>query len=282
PLAGRHPVLRDEARIRTLAARSDRGGEWSRRAIGAAAQRSRSCRGDFLCTQPQDHSSRSKTIERHGREVGETVVIDWGLAKDQSEDSNTPDLVDGPYRAAAGDQTALGTILGTPAYMPPEQARGELVDERADVYALGAMLYHLLSGSPPYEGSNATEVLDRVLHQAVLPLEERASGAPRDLIAIARKAMSRDASSRYPTAREVAEDLRRFQTGQLVGAHESSPYMLLRRWLQRYRLPVAIAASMLALLATTLVVSARRILRERSAAIARANELILLQAHSAL
>src|SRR5205085_2503855 len=73
-------------------------------------------------------------------EFGETVVIDWGLAKDLESPQADPDS--SPYRSApaTADQTVAGAILGTPAYMPPEQAQGKVVDERADVYALGAML----------------------------------------------------------------------------------------------------------------------------------------------
>src|SRR5262249_21782431 len=89
-------------------------------------------------------------------EFGETVVIGCGLAKDLSDTGPASDIPEAPYGAASSDQTELGTILGTPAYMPPEQARGEPVDERADVYALGAMLYHVLVGSPPYDSSDAS------------------------------------------------------------------------------------------------------------------------------
>jgi len=81
---------------------------------------------------------------------GETVVIDWGLAKDlrAADDVDTVS----PYRAS-GDETSHGNVMGTPAYMPLEQARGEAVDEHADVYALGAILYHLLAGRAPYKKS---------------------------------------------------------------------------------------------------------------------------------
>ena len=85
---------------------------------------------------------------------GETIVIDWGLAKDLAVDD--PDALDaGPYRAAPLDHTMAGAVLGTPAYMAPEQAAGEPVDERADVYALGAILYHVVSGVVPHEGTHA-------------------------------------------------------------------------------------------------------------------------------
>ncbi|MBZ0236888.1 MAG: serine/threonine protein kinase, partial [Deltaproteobacteria bacterium] len=84
---------------------------------------------------------------------GETVVIDWGLARrlDHGDVDSLP-----PLAPAAPGETVVGSILGTPQFMAPEQARGERVDERADVYAIGAMLYHTLAGRPPYDGLEST------------------------------------------------------------------------------------------------------------------------------
>ncbi|HEX4457899.1 MAG TPA: serine/threonine-protein kinase, partial [Polyangia bacterium] len=81
---------------------------------------------------------------------GETVVIDWGLAKELSRAAPPDPLLTTPYRNAAPDVTSIGSVMGTPHYMAPEQARGESVDARADVYSLGAMLYHVLCGAPPF------------------------------------------------------------------------------------------------------------------------------------
>lgn len=100
--------------------------------------------------------------------------------------------------------------------MTPEQARGEAVDERADVYSLGAVLYEVLAGVTPYGGRSSDEVLKRVIEGAPLPLEQRQVGVPEELLRIVHKAMARDPEERYPTAKELADDLKRFQTAQLV------------------------------------------------------------------
>jgi serine/threonine protein kinase len=151
---------------------------------------------------------------------GETVVIDWGLAKDLAEPEPIGAAV-GPYRTPPGsaEGTLSGTVIGTPGYMPVEQARGGSVDARADVYALGAMLYHLLSGQPPYRGSSAAAVVEAVIKGPPPPLERLVSGAPRDLVTIVHKAMAREAADRYASAAELALELKKFQTGQLVGSH---------------------------------------------------------------
>jgi tetratricopeptide (TPR) repeat protein/predicted Ser/Thr protein kinase len=199
---------------------------------------------------------------------GETVIIDWGLAKDLADsDRDDAGETDGgtPYRA---DETAAGRVMGTPAYMPPEQARGERVDERADVYALGAILYYLLAGAPPYaradEGSVPWEsMLARVLSAAPPPIESLQPTVPPDLAAIVRRAMARAPADRYPTARQLAEDLRKFQTGQLVGAHRYSTWQLVKRWIRRRRAPLGVAAIALVALAALGALSIRRIVVEQ-------------------
>jgi hypothetical protein len=102
--------------------------------------------------------------------------------------------------------------------MAPEQAAGDDVDERPDVDAIGAMLYHLIGGAIPHEGKTLDQVIRRVLAGEITPLTTREPRAPTDLAAVVAKAMARDPSRRYPTAKELADDLRRFQTGQLVAA----------------------------------------------------------------
>ena len=220
-------------------------------------------------------------------DFGETVVIDWGLAKDLSraEEPPPPEAPAAPLPSADGGLTRMGTVLGTPAYMPPEQAAGQPVDERADVYALGAILYHLLAGSRPYEGNSSEQVLHRVVNGPPPPLAQRQTCIPGDLLAIVSKAMARQPSERYPTARAMAEDLRRFQTGQIVRAHEYSPLELVRRFVERYRAAVTVAAVFLALLAALVVWGMRRVMTERDVAHTaqrraqdQADELLLIQA----
>ncbi|MGE0546118.1 MAG: protein kinase [Kofleriaceae bacterium] len=198
-------------------------------------------------------------------EFGETVVIDWGLAKDLKDDDAAPELSVGPYRATGADPiaTVAGTVLGTPGYMPPEQARGEVVGERADVYALGAMLYHVLAGEPPFVGNTSREIVERVLAGPPPAVGQRVPSTPPDLAAIVSKAMARDPGERYPTAKQLADDLKRFQTGQLVGARQYSSWQLVRRWMRKHRLPMTVAAVAAVALIVGGVVSVTNMAREQ-------------------
>jgi len=193
---------------------------------------------------------------------GETVVIDWGIAKDLRETETPqsaiaavdPDLAPN----SATSLTMAGSVLGTPGYMPPEQAAGDPVDERADVYALGAILYHVLAGVAPYDGKSGLDVITKVLTQPPLPLSQRERGVPRDLLAIVAKAMARTPADRYPTAQEFARDLRLFQTGQIVGAYNYSRPERVWRFVQRHR---AVVATMTAGLIVTGIIASTSLSR---------------------
>jgi tetratricopeptide (TPR) repeat protein len=168
---------------------------------------------------------------------GETIVIDWGIAKasgrepDAIEDPEAP-ATDRPARPAAA-ATRTGAIIGTPAYMAPEQARGERVDARADVYALGAILYYVLAGAAPFCTAPGRDVLAAVLAGPPDPIDQLQQQVPADLAAIVTKAMARDPAERYPTAAGFAEDLVRFQTGRLVAARRYSLIARGRRLVRR-------------------------------------------------
>ena len=193
-------------------------------------------------------------------DYGETVVIDWGLAKQLGVDDDAPLAI---ARPATPTDTVAGTVLGTPSYMPPEQALGKSVDETADVYALGAILYEVLSGRPPYRGTSVEDVLAAVMKGPPPPLRD---GVPRDLVTIVEKAMAREPEHRYPTAKPLAEEIRRFQTGQLVASHDYTIRQRLGRWVRKHRGAVGVGAAALVLLATGAVIGVRGILDERARA----------------
>src|SRR5262249_14074312 len=120
----------------------------------------------------------------------ETIVIDWGLATDLEKSQLATIPAPSAYQLAASGMTAAGAVLGTPEYMPLEQAQGKPVDERADVYSLGAILYYVLAGAPPYSGETSADVIRKVAASPPVPLVERQSGVPEDLATIVRKAMA--------------------------------------------------------------------------------------------
>jgi len=182
---------------------------------------------------------------------GETVLIDWGLAKDLEHDhplteeelpqpdDHLDDILDASEMSFA---TGSGAVIGTPAFMPPEQARGEAVDERADVYSLGALLYHVLAGVRPYDGIRRGKLLDAVVREPPEPIDELAPEIPPDLVAIIEKAMAREPVDRYPTAAELVEDLQAFSAGKLVASYEYTIGELVRRFVERQKAAIVTAA----------------------------------------
>ena len=216
---------------------------------------------------------------------GETLVIDWGLAKDLDDEGEPADAAERP---ATGDQTVAGAVIGTPSFMAPEQARGEPLDHRADVYAIGAILYCVLTGRPPRRG-RPHEVVAEARRAAPVPVEELEPGVPRDLAAICRRALAFDPAARYPSARELAEDLRRFQTGQLVAARDYTRGQRVARWIGRHRALVIMAAissiviAVGGVMAVVRIVDARQRAEEaRARAEAQTARLLLDQARSSL
>ncbi|HEX3760602.1 MAG TPA: serine/threonine-protein kinase, partial [Kofleriaceae bacterium] len=206
-------------------------------------------------------------------ELGETVVIDWGLAKVIGEDD--ADSADGsdndapstaPPIASDSLRTQIGSVFGTPGFMAPEQARGESLDPRGDVYALGATLYQLLAGAPPHSGTSATEVIARTGSKAVTPVDVVAPGAPPELVAIVGKALAFDPAGRYPDAGALGEDVRRFLSGQLVAAHRYTPGQRFARFGRRHRAPLGVAALAAAAVAVLAWIAVHRIVQERDVA----------------
>lgn len=203
-------------------------------------------------------------------EYGETIVIDWGLARmrptgDATTDTSAGDVEIDLIKEAEADVVAIGT----PAYMPPEQARGEVsaIDERSDVYSLGAVLYELLSGSAPYSDPTPASALNKLLTEPPAPLESLCADVPEELAAICRRAMEREPAARYQSARELAADIEHFQAGRLVGAYRYSPTELFSHFVRRFKAPIAVGALGLASLAVMGSVAYIQVQEERNRAI---------------
>jgi WD40 repeat protein len=174
---------------------------------------------------------------------GQPHVTDFGLAK----------RVDGGA-AGTGTLTQSGAIVGTPGYLAPEQARGESkrVTTAADVYALGAILYELLTGQPPFRAETAAEALLRVLEAEPAPPSRLRPGLPRDLETVCLKCLRKEPAQRYASAQELADDLRRFLAGEPVSARPVGWWGRSARWARRH--PAQAAAY--GLLALVLVLGA--------------------------
>lgn len=206
---------------------------------------------------------------------GETVVIDWGLAKsirdadDSTPSGERPKRAETPRPVDSVDDanlTQLGAVLGTPSYMAPEQARGEPSDERSDIYALGALLYTMLTGSAPHRGRSTDEVLAHVAEGKHTPIKKREPAVPRELESVVERAMALHPADRIATAKELAEELRRFTSGKLLATHQYSLAQLLRRWVWRNRVALGIAVFALVVLVVGGVVAVHNVMTERDKA----------------
>lgn len=176
---------------------------------------------------------------------GETLVVDWGLAKvtgrsDPSADERTLR----PSSSSGSAETLPGSALGTPAFMSPEQARGEhdRLGPRSDVYSLGATLYCLLTGRPPFEGGVA-DVLHAVRQGKVRPLRQVDSTIDAALEAICLKAMAVESEHRYDSCQALADDIERWMADEPVTAWREPLARTMLRWLTRHRTAVTGAAA---------------------------------------
>lgn len=180
-------------------------------------------------------------------EFGETLVLDWGLAKIRGKkDIRGQDLLREVKQLREGEAVATmpGSAFGTPAYMSPEQAEGqlELIDERSDVWSLGVVLHEILTGRVPFQGPNALAVVVRVMKEQPPPVHSIYPEAPIELAAVADRALRRERTARYQTAKELAEEIVAFQSGGRVEAHQYTALQLLKRFIESQKQKLAIAA----------------------------------------
>jgi serine/threonine-protein kinase len=171
---------------------------------------------------------------------GETLLVDWGLAKPLLQEEGTTAPPEGFFQPSvgAGVATQAGAIVGTPGYMAPEQAGGSGAGPAADVYGLGATLYHLLTGRAPFGGPDVREVLRRVVQGQYRPAREVNTSVPAALSAVCQKAMAREPADRYRTAKELAVEVERWLADEPVGAYREPWTRRARRWARRHRTPV--------------------------------------------
>ena len=187
-------------------------------------------------------------------EYGETLVVDWGLAKRigrtdivavHGESGEGADFEPG---ASVGGETQPGTTIGTPSYMSPEQACGALEElgPASDVYSLGATLYELLTGAFPFTAENAAKIITKVKAGELTKPRELVPSIPPQLESICLKAMAFQPDLRYQSARELARDLEHWMADEPVGAYPEQSLQKLSRWLRRHRSWTYAAAAALA------------------------------------
>jgi serine/threonine-protein kinase len=173
-------------------------------------------------------------VERSETGAWVPYLMDFGLAREAAGPSLTQD----------------GTAAGTPYYMSPEQAAGDIqkLDRRTDIYALGATLYELVSGSPPFEGTTVFDVLEKVVRAEPVPLRRRDPHIPVDLESIVMKCLEKEPQRRYDSARALAEDLGRYLDGDPVRARRAGPLYRLGKKAAKHKTAVGLAAAAVALL----------------------------------
>jgi WD40 repeat protein len=181
---------------------------------------------------------------------GETLLMDWGLAKPLAESCEQPTPNEELLRPRGGSDvegTQMGSVLGTPAFMSPEQAAGrwDSLGPASDIYSLGATLYALLTGRSPFQGSQTVGVLEQVKRGAFPPPRQQAKEVPRALEAICLKAMALKPEDRYATALSLAADLEHWLADEPVSAWREPWAIGVRRWLGRHRAWVAAGAAIL-------------------------------------
>src|SRR5688572_30047445 len=201
---------------------------------------------------------------------GEPHVADFGLAKSLDHDSGF---------------TFTSSVLGSPNYMAPEQATGKTrqITTAVDVYGLGAILYHILAGRPPFQEKTPIETLRQVVDNDPAPPRSTNPQADRDLETIALKCLRKEPGARYGTAEEVAQDLERWLAGDPIRARPLGPLAMTWRWSRRHPAPALLGAALVLALAAIVVgtgIAAVRIQQAEQKAVGHLRESLLREASS--
>ncbi len=195
-------------------------------------------------------------------DFGEVIVLDWGFAKLLGQSDEEDKVARDPLPISA----QAGPILGTPAYMAPEQALGgsDAIDCRTDVYGLGAILSELLTGRPPFTGVDDQEVLRKVRTEAPLRPEAVPPGVPPALAAICRRALEREPADRYQSVADLGREVQHWLADEPVEAYREPPLARLSRWARRHRPAVAALTVLLVTVVAALVLGTVLLQREQS------------------
>jgi eukaryotic-like serine/threonine-protein kinase len=218
---------------------------------------------------------------------GETLVVDWGLAKSVNAPTDDGDGEQSTCATLLGDlpgeisATATGQIIGTPAYMSPEQAQGRVRDigPASDVYGLGAILYALLTGKPPLSGKIANVIESLREHSIVSPRQAQPR-VPRPLSAICLKAIAREPGERYATALDLAADIERWLADEPTVAYVEPWTDMAARWMRKHRLPVAVGSALSLVLSLALGVGYVLVRHERDLAQIERNKAVVANTHA--
>ncbi|MFO7898614.1 MAG: protein kinase [Planctomycetota bacterium] len=185
-------------------------------------------------------------VDGHGR----PQIMDFGLAKQLDTDTKF---------------TRTGTTIGTPSYMAPEQARGEneQIDQRSDVYSLGAVMYEMLTGRPPFTGETMMNIVMKVIHDEPASLRRLNPRLHRDIQTIVLKAMEKEPGRRYQTMGALGADIRRYMTGEMITARPAGPLRRTGKFLRKHRTTIVVGLTIALIASAISGLVIRTVIREQ-------------------
>ena len=193
---------------------------------------------------------------------GETFLVDWGIAKAPNlPEIKDPDSIEMNNSIDSGvkiDATLVGSVIGTPSYMPPEQAEGKIdeVDERSDIYSLGAVLYRMLTGTRPFASNNVYKTINETINGKLKHVLELNPEVPPEIAAVAMKALSKKKEDRYSSASEITDEINSWMSGGKVSVYNYTSIELLKKFYKKNKmLSIALIALTLVVISALTVVS---------------------------